>query len=164
MESHAYVVLCPVKKAVDTSSCVTASIYKSLLQRILTIRICRTWNTQKHNDQGPIPTCCVAHAYDNVADGAAVEGSLHIVGGEETPDFVYGRLRVFLNGFWGEVCSTESLTPDAAQAACKVLGYDGGAQLPRFRDGIFRSEITADYAERDYAEVLMPHPRFTSWF
>ena len=93
---------------------------------------------------------CGDHEHDC---GAALEGSLRIEGGDVTPEAVYGRLQIFLNGFWGDICSTESFTPDAAQVACKVLGYDGGAQLPRFNEHIIRNELTGDYE----SEVLMPN-------
>lgn len=41
----------------------------------------------------------------------------------------YGRLEIFVNGFWSNVCSSGRFTPDAAQVACRAVGYDGGAVL-----------------------------------
>ena len=58
-----------------------------------------------------------------------MEGSLRLVEGEKTFAFSYGRLEVFLNGFWGTICDRESFTPDSAQVACSILGYDGGTSL-----------------------------------
>lgn len=46
--------------------------------------------------------------------------------------FEYGRLEVFLRGFWSNICDQPRFTPEAAQVACSILGYDGGA-APRFR-------------------------------
>ena len=47
------------------------------------------------------------------------------------PDFEFGRLEVFLRGFWSNICSgdAESFTQDSAQVACRLLGYDGGASI-----------------------------------
>ena len=60
---------------------------------------------------------------------AAMEGSLRLVDGEKTSTFEYGRLEIFLNGFWSNICDIESFTPDSAQVACSILGYDGGTPL-----------------------------------
>lgn len=75
--------------------------------------------------------------------------------GETTPEFGYGTLQIFLNGLWGQVCSQESLTPDAAQVACKNLGYDGGTEL--FTTVTTRT--VGDYYSYDYfgEEVLLPN-------
>eukprot|EP00892_Ulva_mutabilis_P012696 jgi/Ulvmu1/979/UM103_0006.1 len=57
------------------------------------------------------------------------EGDLRLQGGEVETEFAYGRLEVFLRGFWSDICPTENFTPDSAQVACRQLGYDGGASL-----------------------------------
>jgi len=58
-----------------------------------------------------------------------MDGSLRLMGGEAGSAFEYGRLEIFLRGFWSNVCSTEVFTPDSAAVACRALGYDGGASL-----------------------------------
>lgn len=58
-----------------------------------------------------------------------MDGSLRLQGGGSGAAFEYGRLEMFLRGFWSDICSTEAFTPDSAQVACKVLGYDGGVSL-----------------------------------
>lgn len=51
------------------------------------------------------------------------------MGGSSGPGFEYGRLEIFARGFWSNVCRAGRFTPDAAQVACRALGYDGGAAL-----------------------------------
>eukprot|EP00892_Ulva_mutabilis_P004968 jgi/Ulvmu1/2843/UM144_0008.1 len=58
-----------------------------------------------------------------------MEGNLRLMDGETGPAYEYGRLEVFVRGFWSTVCDTESFTPDSAQVACRILGYEGGAAL-----------------------------------
>ena len=58
-----------------------------------------------------------------------MDGSLRLMGGEAGPGYEYGRLEIFLKGFWSTVCDTESFTPDSAQVACRALGHEGGAAL-----------------------------------
>eukprot|EP00892_Ulva_mutabilis_P006138 jgi/Ulvmu1/3897/UM018_0119.1 len=62
----------------------------------------------------------------------AQEGNLRLQGGESGPGYEYGRLEVFLRGFWSTICDRSGFTPDAAVLACSLLGFDGGAAL-RFR-------------------------------
>eukprot|EP00892_Ulva_mutabilis_P001591 jgi/Ulvmu1/11432/UM076_0006.1 len=62
----------------------------------------------------------------------AREGNLRLVEGESGPGYKYGRLEVFLRGFWSTICDNSGFTPDAAMLACSLLGFDGGAAL-RFR-------------------------------
>ena len=52
-----------------------------------------------------------------------------LVDGGAGPGYDYGRLEIFERGFWSNVCNNDRFTPDAAQVACKALGYDGGAAL-----------------------------------
>lgn len=54
---------------------------------------------------------------------------MRLVEGEKTSAFEYGRLEIFLNGFWSNICDIESFTPDSAQVACSILGYAGGTSL-----------------------------------
>ena len=49
--------------------------------------------------------------------------------GGSGPGFQYGRLEVFIRGFWSSVCDKNGFTPDAAQVACRQLGFDGGAAV-----------------------------------
>eukprot|EP00892_Ulva_mutabilis_P004965 jgi/Ulvmu1/2840/UM144_0005.1 len=58
-----------------------------------------------------------------------MEGKLRLMDGHAGPAYEYGRLEIFLRGFWSTICDTESFTPDSAQVACRLLGYDGGAAL-----------------------------------
>lgn len=59
----------------------------------------------------------------------AGDGEVRLEGGELAEEHAYGRLEVFLRGFWSDVCSTEKFTPASARVACRQLGYDGGAGL-----------------------------------
>ena len=58
-----------------------------------------------------------------------MDGSLRLQGGEAGPSYEYGRLEIFLRGFWSNICSVEAFTPDSARVACSALGFDGGASL-----------------------------------
>jgi len=59
--------------------------------------------------------------------------------GKKGPGYEYGRLEILLRGLWNTVCdeprgesddsSPASFSPDAAQVACSILGYSGGATL-----------------------------------
>ena len=70
---------------------------------------------------------CRLHS-DRVA-GAARDGDLRLVEGDSGPGYEYGRLEIFLRGFWSTICDTDGFTPDSAAVACKMLGYGGGAAL-----------------------------------
>ena len=61
-----------------------------------------------------------------------MDGSTRLMNGSAGPGYEYGRLEIFERGFWSNVCNEGRFTPDAAQVACRALGYDGGAVL-RFR-------------------------------
>eukprot|EP00892_Ulva_mutabilis_P007288 jgi/Ulvmu1/4931/UM204_0002.1 len=60
---------------------------------------------------------------------AEMDGTTRLVDGTAGTGFEYGRLEIFLRGFWSNVCNNDRFTPDAAQVACKAFGYDGGAAL-----------------------------------
>lgn len=62
---------------------------------------------------------------------AEMDGATRLVDGSIDPagQWEYGRLELFTRGFWSNVCNNGRFTPDAAQVACKALGYDGGASL-----------------------------------
>eukprot|EP00892_Ulva_mutabilis_P008274 jgi/Ulvmu1/5819/UM025_0076.1 len=60
---------------------------------------------------------------------ADIEGQLRLMESTAGVAFEYGRLEIFIRGFWSTICDTESFTPDSAQVACRLLGYDGGAPL-----------------------------------
>eukprot|EP00892_Ulva_mutabilis_P004970 jgi/Ulvmu1/2845/UM144_0010.1 len=68
------------------------------------------------------------HCFNRVSSQSE-EGSLRMMGGEERESFAYGRLEIFVRGFWSSVCDAAGFTPDAAQVACRAVGYDGGASL-----------------------------------
>ena len=59
----------------------------------------------------------------------AGDGSLRLTKGGSGPGFEYGRLEIFLNGFWSDICSDTQFTPNSAAVACRILGYDGGSRL-----------------------------------
>lgn len=79
---------------------------------------------------------------------AGMEGRLRLMDGQKGPGYEYGRIEIFLRGFWSTICDDpftsrttlsifpadgSSFTPDAAQVACSILGYSGGASL-EFRE------------------------------
>eukprot|EP00892_Ulva_mutabilis_P002459 jgi/Ulvmu1/12213/UM086_0002.1 len=57
------------------------------------------------------------------------DGALRLMGGAEGPGYQYGRLEIFLRGFWSNICNADVFSPAAAQVACSVLGFQGGAAL-----------------------------------
>lgn len=59
----------------------------------------------------------------------AGDGSLRLSKGVAGPGFEYGRLEIFLNGLWSDICSNTQFTPNSASVACRILGYDGGSRL-----------------------------------
>lgn len=59
---------------------------------------------------------------------------------------MYGRLEIFIRGFWSTVCDKRGFTPDAARVACRALGFDGGAAI-QF-DFFLGAEV-----------CMYPHPR-----
>lgn len=63
---------------------------------------------------------------------ADMDGALRLEDGAAGAMFEYGRLEIFLRGFWSNICDVEAFSPDSAQVACRVLGYDGGSAL-KFR-------------------------------
>eukprot|EP00892_Ulva_mutabilis_P005898 jgi/Ulvmu1/3680/UM017_0096.1 len=75
---------------------------------------------------------------------AEMDGTTRLVDGTAGTGYEYGRLEVFLRGFWSNVCNNDRFTPDAAQVACKAFGYDGGAAL----------RFTQSYAE-SLSQVLI---------
>lgn len=60
---------------------------------------------------------------------AVLDGVLRLADGKSGVGYEYGRLEVFLRGFFSNVCSDNRFTPDSAKVACRELGYDGGAAL-----------------------------------
>ena len=67
------------------------------------------------------------------------EGRLRLMDGQDGPGFEYGRLEIFLRGIWSTICDYESFTPDSADVACRILGFDGGAPL-EFRTTLSEAE------------------------
>ena len=43
--------------------------------------------------------------------------------------YEYGRLEIFIRGFWSTICDSNGFTPDSALVACRALGFDGGVVL-----------------------------------
>ena len=60
---------------------------------------------------------------------AEMDGVTRLVDGSAGPGYEYGRLEIFVSGFWSNVCNNDRFTPDAAEVACRALGYGGGAAL-----------------------------------
>ena len=60
-----------------------------------------------------------------------MDGQLRLMEGGAGAGFEFGRLEIFLRGFWSNICSgvSESFTQDSAQVACRLLGFDGGASV-----------------------------------
>ena len=58
-----------------------------------------------------------------------MDGITRLVDGSAGAGYEYGRLEIFERGFWSNVCNNDRFTPDAAEVACRALGYDGGAAL-----------------------------------
>lgn len=71
--------------------------------------------------------------------------------GESGPGYEYGRLEIYMRGFWSSVCDVHGFTPDSAKVACRILGYDGGAALE------FRQAYLLDYPRPIESQVL-PSP------
>eukprot|EP00892_Ulva_mutabilis_P007273 jgi/Ulvmu1/4918/UM202_0003.1 len=86
----------------------------------------------------------------------ALEGQLRLMGGQSGPAYEYGRLEILLRGIWSSICDRPSITPDSAQLACRLLGYDGGAALEfrgayvfRFDSQVLAAPIPAALVELD---------------
>ena len=56
----------------------------------------------------------------------AEEGGLRLVGQTAVDNWEYGRLEVFLEGSWGQVCDLQFTGPDA-EVACRQLGFSAAA-------------------------------------
>eukprot|EP00892_Ulva_mutabilis_P004969 jgi/Ulvmu1/2844/UM144_0009.1 len=82
---------------------------------------------------GPL-TIATLTCFSNLDQG--LEGSLRLSDGQSGPGFEYGRLEIFLRGLWSNICDRPAMSPDAAQVACRILGYDGGAVL-QFAESVF---------------------------
>eukprot|EP00892_Ulva_mutabilis_P012491 jgi/Ulvmu1/9614/UM054_0044.1 len=57
------------------------------------------------------------------------DGQLRLMGGEAGPGFEYGRLEIFLRGFWSNICDAGGFSAAAAQVACRALGFSSGSSL-----------------------------------
>ena len=60
---------------------------------------------------------------------ADLEGSIRLMDGSSGAGYEYGRLEIFVRGFWSTVCNNKGFTPDSALVACRSLGFDGGVDL-----------------------------------
>ena len=72
---------------------------------------------------------------------------MRLEAGSPGEGYAYGRLEVFLRGFWSNVCSAGRFTPDSAQVACRQLGFDGGSSLtfrrpPRFAASPVQDQVS----------------------
>jgi len=76
------------------------------------------------------------------------------VEGDSGPGYEYGRLEIFLRGFWSTVCDEEGFTPNSAAVACRILGFDGGAALR------FQVPYTPPSTENSQVSPLPPCDRF----
>lgn len=64
---------------------------------------------------------------------AVRDGSLRLADSSSGPGYEYGRLEIFIRGFWSTVCDAggKGFTPDSARVACRILGFGGGrAEVP----------------------------------
>lgn len=82
------------------------------------------------------------------------DGDLRLVGGNSGPGYEYGRLEIFLRGFWSTICDNGGFTPDSAQVACSILGYDGGSSLQ------FRQPYAGSGAENQVGSLHTQAPMF----
>lgn len=55
---------------------------------------------------------------------------MRLVDGGEVSNWKFGKLQVFLEGSWSQVCST-NFGPEAVAVACRQLGYGEGTLLPQ---------------------------------
>ena len=60
----------------------------------------------------------------------AEEGDLRLVEEESIANWMAGRLQVFLEGSWTQVCGAEFGAP-AANVACRQLGFGAGSVVPQ---------------------------------
>ena len=69
----------------------------------------------------------------------AEEGDLRLVEQSTIANWVQGRLELFLDGSWGQVCTTSaSFSGSDVAVACRQLGVSGGAVAPNKPNGSFR--------------------------
>lgn len=81
---------------------------------------------------------------------SAAEGDVRLIEEEKAANWVIGRLQVFFEGSWSQVCAT-SFNADDADVACRQLGFGSGTVMPRetVRDeakGLIRSNVFPEIA------------------
>eukprot|EP00892_Ulva_mutabilis_P008497 jgi/Ulvmu1/6019/UM260_0003.1 len=75
----------------------------------------------------------VTEALENVTTPGAVEGELRLVNQTTVANWRMGRLEVFFEGSWSQVCGVQFDGADA-EVACRQLGLAGGTVLPAPRN------------------------------
>eukprot|EP00892_Ulva_mutabilis_P007291 jgi/Ulvmu1/4934/UM204_0006.1 len=73
----------------------------------------------------------VVEALEEITSDGAAEGDLRLI--EEAPvaNWMTGRLQVFFEGSWSQVCAGSFMAPDA-NVACRQLGFGAGTIVPQF--------------------------------
>ena len=86
--------------------------------------------------------------------GDAAEGDVRLVDDMMISNWVTGRLEVFLDGSWGQVCARGFGAPDA-HVACRQLGYGAGTVLPRLMAGEDRDEVSTIITMQVFPDVTI---------
>lgn len=120
----------------DKPSLITMPLRSGILERCSQARTYRGLASLSEQHCTLLWRRCVMHA-DSVlrqrAGSAGMNGRLRLVAGRGSVSegFAFGRLEVFLRGFWSNICSDVQtpFPPESAKVACRGLGYDGGEPL-----------------------------------
>eukprot|EP00892_Ulva_mutabilis_P005899 jgi/Ulvmu1/3681/UM017_0097.1 len=73
----------------------------------------------------------VVEALEEITTPDAVEGDLRLIEEEPIANWVTGRLQVFFEGSWSQVCAGNFDAADA-DVACRQLGFGAGTVVPQF--------------------------------
>eukprot|EP00892_Ulva_mutabilis_P001585 jgi/Ulvmu1/11427/UM076_0001.1 len=95
----------------------------------------------------------VEAALEAVTIAGAEQGDLRLVNRDSIDNWVQGRLEVFFEGSWSQVCSYAFDAPDA-NVACRQLGFGAGTVLSEFAEDAARPQPNP----RVYPEVAISKP------
>eukprot|EP00892_Ulva_mutabilis_P011614 jgi/Ulvmu1/8825/UM049_0005.1 len=73
----------------------------------------------------------ITDALENITTPGAAEGDLRLVETSSSANWMIGRLQMFFEGAWGQVCASDFDAPDV-NVACRQLGFGAGAIVPKF--------------------------------
>ena len=82
----------------------------------------------------------------------AAEGDLRLVEQSTLSNWLTGRLEIFFEGSWSQVCAT-NFTGTDADVACRQLGFGNGSVLPARPDA--RDPLVSEFV---YPEVALSAP------